>query len=195
MAAMTRILGPSQPPPEPTGQHASAAPQTNRRRRRVGLIVAGALVLLAGGAAIAVGVTGHHEPTAAVRATPTCTAIGVNGCGHTATNDGGQEQRTADPGQVLPASIKQACDLNGQMRKAAANADLRDQGATISQIQALAGNATIIDIKVQANLLKDRYDLAVSATDDPASYAATVNLYTASTQLLTACLKAGWASP
>ena len=97
------------------------------------------LALLAGGTAVAVGITDHRKPTTVVQATPTC---GVTGCESTAANAGGRELHTADPGQVLPASIKQACDLNGQMRKAAANADLRDQGATISQIQALAGNTT-----------------------------------------------------
>ena len=191
---MSRVPGVGKPRVEPLDQRGDVPPPAiQQRRRRAGLVVpvaAVTLVLLAGGIAVAVGIAGHRKPTTVVQATPTCD---VKGCEPTAANGGGQ--RTADPGQVLPAGIRQACDLNGQMRKATASGDLRDQGATISQIQALAGNTTISDIKVQANLLKDRYDLAVSATDDPSSYAATVNLFAASTQLLSACSKAGWTSP
>jgi hypothetical protein len=194
---MTRFPDVRQPRAEPLDQRADVPPSATQRRRRTGFVVAvaaGMLALLAGGTAVAVGITDHRKPTTVVQAAPRCDVIGVTGCESTAANAGGRELHTADPGQVLPASIKRACDLNGQMRKATANADLRDQGATISQIQALAGNTTVSDIKVQANILKDRYDLAVSATDDPASYAATVNLFAASTQLLAACLKAGWTS-
>jgi hypothetical protein len=122
-------------------------------------------VLLAGGAAIAFGVTRHTKPTAVAQATPTSAVIGINVCEPTQTKRSGQTHHSADPAQALPASIRQACHLNEQMRKAAVNADLRDQGATITQIQALAGNSTIFDIKFQANMLKDGYDLAVTATD------------------------------
>jgi hypothetical protein len=199
---MTWTPGANRPGREPLGPPAYAPPvppsATPPRRRRTGLIAAiaaGALVLLAGGAAIAFGVTRHTKPPAAAQATPTCAVIGINGCEPTETGGSGQAQHSADPAQALPASIRQACDLNEQMRKAAANADLRDQGATITKVQTLAGNSTIFDIKFQANMLKDRYDLAVAATDDPASFAATINLFTASTELSTACLNAGWRSP
>jgi hypothetical protein len=150
--------------------------------------------LLLGAAAITIGITRHGKPTATVQTTPTCAAIGINGCQSQAAISGSPAQHPGDPAQALPASVTQACDLNDQIRKAATNEDLRGQRATISQIQALAGDSAVVDIKVQANILKSRYDTAVTATDDPASYAATTSLFTASTQLSTACVKAGWKS-
>jgi hypothetical protein len=152
-------------------------------------------VLLAGGAAVVVGITRPGGPAAAVRATSTCHVAGTSGCELTADGSGAAVRSSAEPAQVLPANVTRACDLNEQMRKAATDGSLWDLGLAVSQIQALAGNSTIVDIKVQANMLKTWYDRSVAATDDPGSTAATMNLLAVSTQLSTACRTAGWASP
>jgi len=149
---MTRIPGGSQPrrqPPGPPRRPRPVPPPANPRRRRpagrVAALAAGALALLLGGLAAGCGITRHGKPTATVQTTPTCAVTGINGCQPQAANSGSPARHPGDPAQALPANVTQACDLNDQMRKAATSEDLRDQGATISQIQALAGASTILD--------------------------------------------------
>lgn len=91
----------------------------------------------------------------------------------------------------MVSDVQKACTLNAQMRSG--QADLTGQGATIAQIQTLAGQSSNFDIRFDANMLKDRYDLAAAAQRTGGNtVATTLELTTASLRLSTDCIKAGY---
>jgi hypothetical protein len=136
-------------------------------------LAAAVLVLFGGGTALAVGLTRTSKPAAAASPSPSWSPI-----------DWGKKT----PAIVqIPTYLQQACDLTKHMRDSSGG-DLRDQGATINKIKDLAGTSDIFDVRFAANMLKDRYDLAVAS----GGTADVINLLTASIRMETACIQSGW---
>lgn len=83
-------------------------------------------------------------------------------------------------------ATKQICDLNNKI------VDVMQQGDLIRQIAAIAATSTDFDVRFNANMLGDRYDLATHAKGGPNEFTSTMGLMTAHINLGTACIKAGW---
>jgi hypothetical protein len=93
-------------------------------------------------------------------------------------------------GTAVDPNTATACDLNEKMRNS--TNDLVTQGDTITRIQQLTAD-TNSDVRFAGNMLKDRYDLAAAARQNHLDETADdLNLLTASINLSTACINAGW---
>jgi len=164
----------------------SMMPSPPRRRRvwLVPLLVGAALLLVGAGVVVGVLLAGGHKATPAAASSTVTVATTAPVVPSPATS-------TTSAGSTVDPDTAQACDLNEKMRNS--GADLVTQGDTIGRIQQLTANSTF-DVRFAGNMLKDRYDLAAAArrTGGDDQLSTSLNLTTASINLSTACLKAGW---
>lgn len=141
-----------------------------RRRHAVALIaVLGALAVV-GAVVLAVALAGRHGaatvPTAA--GTPAAASSGP-----------------ATAGSVDVAT-KRICDLNNTIT------DVMKQGDAVRQIAGAASGSPDFDVRFEANMLGDTFDLADHARGGPSEFSTTMQTFSAHLNLATACLKAGW---
>lgn len=140
-----------------------------RRRHPIALVAILGALALAGAVILVVALAGRHGSATIPAAANSPAASGTPATGS------------------VDAATKKICDLNNTITDA-----VMQQGDAVRQIAEAASGSRDFDVRFEANMLGDTFDLADHARGGPSEFSTTMQTFSAHLNLATACLKAGW---